>query len=240
MHIPPQNMEIEGIYTQLLGAKNRTITICSANHGEGVTSVALALAQRYLLAGHATLLVDLNLYQPSLNKLLTLDETASLPDLKTDVFGNPELVSGQGQSVALIGITCPTRRDLIIKLRKPGLLEQYIVDWQKSFDTIIFDTSPINRINASNIPAERVAAACDGSLLIVLAGSTTEAMVSSAVNKLKIAGANLVGCVFNDRDSPTLKNELLRETVRLESRFAGLARYITGLIRKSHLLSTEI
>ncbi len=236
MQIPPQNMEIEKIYSQLLGENDRAIAICSANQGEGVTSIALALAHRSLLAGHTTLIVDFNLYRPSLKRLLTLDG----PVAENEVYDKPELVTVQQQSIALVGITAPTRRELMIKLRKPGVLEEFIVEWKKTFDTIIFDTSPINRINANNIPAERVAAACDGCLLVVLAGNTAEAMVTTAVEKLKAAGVNLLGCIFNDRDNPSLKNELLREARRLESRFSGLARRIANWIRKSHLLSMEV
>jgi len=236
MRIPPQNMEIEQIYSQVLGEKNRTIAISSANHAEGVTSIALALAQRNLLAGHSTLLVDLNLYRPALNPLLTLDP----PCLKTELFNKPQLVTVQQQSIVLLGITSPTRRDLVIKLRKPGVLEQFIVEWRQTFDSIIFDTSPINRINANNIPAERVAAACDGALLVVLAGSTTEAMVSTAVEKLNLAGANLLGCIFNDRDNPPLRSELLREVRRLEPRFGGFAQRLSRWIWQNRLLSMEI
>lgn len=236
IRIPPQNMEIEQIYSQMMGENNRAIAISSANHSEGVTSIALALAQRNLLAGHTTLLVDLNLYKPSLEKLLTLD----ISTLKDDSLETPQLITVQEHPLALVGITSPSRRDMVLKLRTPGVLEQFIVEWQKTFETIIFDTSPINRINANNIPAERVAAACDGCLLVVLAGSTAEAMVSAAVDKLAHANATLLGCIFNDRDNPTLKNELLREILRLEPRFGGLSRRIGDWIRNSHILATDI
>ncbi len=235
MHIPSQNMEIERIYSQILGEGKRAIAISSANSGEGVSSIAQALAQRNLLAGHSTLLVDLNLHHPSLNSLLKLDKSVSEPEL----LDKPQLVTIKEQSTTLTGITPPTRRDLVMKLRKPGVLEQCIAEWQQTFDTIIFDTSPINRINASNIPPERVAAACDGSLLIVLAGSTTAAMVSTAVNKLNAADAQLLGCIYNDRDNPPLKNELLRETHRLEPRFSSIAHRLKHWIQQSHLLSME-
>ncbi len=236
MLISPQNMEIENIYTQLLGSNNRAIAICSANTGEGVSSLALALAQRNLLAGQSTLLVDFNLYNPSLINLLASDESM----LQTSQFGTPQLVTAQNQSIALTGITVPTRRDQIIKLRRPGVLEQYIIEWQKTFDTIIFDTSPINRVNARNIPAERVTAACGGVLLVVLAGRTTEAMVFSATEKLTMAGASLLACVYNDRDNPPLKSELLRELHRLEPYFSGPAQRIKKWIQNSHLLTLEI
>jgi protein-tyrosine kinase len=236
MQIPPQSMEIEKIYSQHQRESSRSIAVCSANRGEGVTSVALALAQRNLLAGHSTLVVDLNLYRPALNTLLILDE----PALETGVLDKPRIVTVKQQPIALIGITSPSHRDLVMKLRKPGVLEELIIEWKKSFDIIIFDTSPINCVNANNIPAERIAEACDGCLLVVLAGNTTESMVSVAVEKLKCTNAILLGCVLNDRDNPSLKRELLRETRRLESICSGLAKRIGNWIRNSHLLSMEI
>jgi len=133
MHIPAQNMEIEKIYSQILCENNSTIAICSANQGEGVTSIALALAQRNLLAGQSTLVVDFNLYHPSLNKLLTLDTNKLLANQKTETIDEPQLVTVQKQPIALIGITSPNRRDLIIKLRKPGVLEELITNWKKNF-----------------------------------------------------------------------------------------------------------
>jgi len=236
MNFPSHHMEIERIYSQLFSQGNRTIAISSANSGEGVTSICLALAQRNLLAGRSTLLVDLNLFHPSLNSLLELDPSDSIPEQ----LENPQLVSVQHKPIALMGITTPTRRDLIMKLRRPCVLEQHIARWQLTFETIIFDTSPINRINANNIPPEQVAAACDGSLLVVLSGCTTEAMISTAIGKLNAAKAQLLGCVFNDRDNPPLKSELLREVQRLEPRFSNIAHCLSNWIQQNHLLAIEI
>ena len=246
MHIPSQNMEIEQIYSQLLGGGQRAIAITSANPGEGVTSIVLSLAQRNLLAGNTTLVVDLNLYRTSFNRALNLGLASSETELlkpellEPELLGQPQLVMADRHGIALTGITAPSGRDVIIKLRKPGTLEQCIATWHREYDSVIIDTTPINQINANNIPAERVAAACDGALLVVLAGKTTEAMVSDAVDKLTAANASLLGCIFNDRDNPTLKNELLRETERLQPRFGKVSHLVRRWIKKSHLLSLEV
>jgi len=242
MNIPYQNMEIEQIYTQLLSHPNTAIAICAAEENEGVTSLAFALAQRNLLAGHSTLLVDLNLYKPSLNSILNIDETekdiALLP--QQQLLGSPKLVSSEHNNIVINGIVAPQKRDNIMKLRQPGALEKCIEQWLQVFDTVIIDTSPLNRVNANNIPPERVAAACDGAVLITLAGRTPEAALLSAVEKLKNNNATLLGCVFNDRDNPTLKDELIRETKRLDPRLAWLSRPLRKLISKNRLLSLEV
>lgn len=258
MNIPYQSMEIEQIYTQLLSNPRTSIAICAAQEGEGVTSLAFALAQRNLLAGHSTLLVDLNLYRPALKNLLPIAEahllelqqaqpssTTTMPvqhpcsQKSAQLLGTPQLVCNANSSVVINGIIAPTKREQIIKIRQPGVLELCIEDWLKEYDTVIIDTSPLNRINAQNIPPERVAAACDGALLVVLAGQTSEAAINNAVTKLHTANAQLLGSVLNDRDNPPLKNELLREVARLEPRLSWLARPLKRIINKSRLLALE-
>ena len=250
IHVPYQNMEVEQIYTQVLSEPGRSIAICSANAGEGVTSLTLALAQRNLLAGHSTLVVDLNLYRPALKSLLSI-ESASLNEMDglspvniagemtRCIFAAPALLTVNQHPFVIMGITAPTRRENIIKLRQPGTLEQCIREWLKHYDTVIIDTSPLNRINAQNIPAERVASACDGALLVVLAGNTNEAMICTAVKKLTTSKAQLLGCVFNDRDNPSLKNELLREVHRI-GKFSWLTRRLIKSINRNHLLTLEV
>lgn len=248
MNIPYQNMEIEQIYAQILADPQRAIALCAANSGEGVTSLALALAQRNLLAGHSTLVVDLNLYRPALRSLLNIDaclsaekNSAVLPvNSNTAVLTAPQLVTTKYSALAVTGITAPLQRENLIKLRQPGTLEQCIKEWMQHFDTVLIDTSPLNRVNAQNIPPQRVAAACDGALLVVLAGQTSETMISSAVQKLTTTNAQLLGCVFNDRDNPSLKNELLREVQRMNTNLSWLSRHLKRIINNNRLLTLEI
>ena len=242
MHFNPQHMEIEQIYSRLLSTSQRALAICAANPGEGVTSVALALAQRNLLAGKSTLLVDFNCYRPTLQPLLSLQSktTESLEDRLCCTLAEPQLLSCAKGELALTGIPCPQRRELIMTFRKPGMLERCIDLWLQHYDTILFDTSAINRSNGNNIPPERVAAACDGAVLVVLAGKTSEAMAESAITRLQDGGAQLLACIYNDRDNPCLKNELLRELKRLEPRFKGVVRCLGAWLRNNRLLSMSI
>lgn len=247
-NIPYQNMEIEQIYTQLLSQKKASLAVCSAESGEGVTSLAMALAQRCLLAGHATLLVDLNLHHPALKSLLEINAppltlNASLPvmpNAEGQLLNAPQLISCMQSEGVITGVVAPTQREKIIKLRQPGTLEECIAQWLQQYDTVIIDCSPINRVNAKNIPPERVAAACTGALLTVLAGITSEAAIDLAVAKLNNAQAQLLGCVLNDQYNPTLKAELIRETQRLMPLLSCLIPPLKKVINQSHFLSLEI
>ena len=250
MSIPYHNMEIEQIYSQILSETGCSIAVCSANADEGVTSIALALAQRNLLAGRSTLLVDLNLYRPAMKNLLDIAVIPSPSSIGTaiktsigidsDMLLPAQLITADNNSIALTGITAPSQRQHIMKLRQPGTLEHYLSDWLQQYDNVIIDTSPLNKINARNIPPERVAAACDGAILVVLAGHTTEAMLTAAVSKLHTTNAKLLGCVFNDRDNPSLKNELIREAERLEPKLGWLSRRFKKFLDNNRLLTLEV
>ncbi|MFT5879373.1 MAG: protein-tyrosine kinase [Moritella sp.] len=258
MNIPYQNIEIEQIYSQILSEPGTSIAVCAANSGEGVTSIALALAQRNLVAGRSTLVVDLNIYRPAIKSLLDFDvllplganrtgnsaeneaATSAVHSINTERLMPPQLVTTDNNTIALTGVTAPSKREHIMKLRQPGVLEKYVYNWLQQYDNVIIDTSPINRINARNIPPERVAAACDGAILVVLAGHTTEAMLSTAVSKLNTANAQLLGCIFNDHDNPSLKNELIREAERLAPRFGWLSKRLKKFLCNNRLLTLEI
>ncbi len=244
MNIPPLNMEVEQIYRQCMSSGKESLAVVSANSGEGVTSIAVALAQRSLLAGKKTLLVDMNLYRPSLSSidlnLATIDTHTDSTALDKAIPTTPQLVSTAGNDVALTGVPAPTKRDHIMKLRRPGMIEQCITEWHKEYETIIFDTSPISRVNANNIPPEHIAAACDGCIMVVLAGNTTQSMVASAVKALDTSGCRLIGTVINDRDNPPLKDELVREVERMPNVLGPIKRRMKNYFRNSRMLSIDL
>lgn len=235
MMISPLNVEIERIYFQIVRNGYKTLALTATESGEGVTSLAAAIAHRSLLAGQSTLVVDLNLYHPS---LVSQGITATTYD--SHFLPNPELVGVEGENAFFTGVIAPSKRETIMALRRPGSLEAYIEQWHKDYDLVIFDTSPVSRLNANNIPPERIAAAADGTILVVMSGQTTEAQASESVKKLHDAGAHLLGCVMNDKNNPSLKTEILREIGRLGNRLPKITQMLRKAVFNSHLLSLEI
>ena len=113
-----------------------------------------------------------------------------------------------------------------------------MVRWLEHYDVVLFDTSPLNALNRGNIPADQVCGACEGAVLVVLAGVTPTAMVQRAVDKLTRAEANLMGAVFNDRLNPGLASEILRELNRLPNN--RLTEWLKRWCRRSALLNFRI
>lgn len=240
MQLAYQNLEIEQVYNQVFHPGKMAITVCAANEQEGVTSLALALAQRHTLAGHRTLVVDMNLYRPAITAIDAFTKEADNNGLVPLAFAAPCLITSEHLDGVLLGVPAPSQRPHIMALRQGDKLQQQIELWLSQVDCVIFDTSPLNQINQRNIPAQLVAAACDGAIVVVLAGKTSQAMLSNAMLKLSKAKVNLVGCVFNDAINPSLSQELIRQTEKARRWFGPIATAVKHWLSRSRILKVEI
>jgi protein-tyrosine kinase len=233
--IPLQNTELENIYSRSLGAGMQSIAITSSNPGEGVSSLAVALSQRHLLANKSTLFVDLN-----------GDKMDHLPLLTSSEGNNhvatiePQILTDKEESYALLGIPAPANSKANLYWRNPGILERHLATWLDQFDAVIVDVGSLNRNSQTLIPAERIVGACEATLLVVMAGITTEPTVRHSCDRIHSAGGQLAGCILNECYNPSLKQELLRESNRIPRIFNRLASKITDLIQNNRLLSLEI
>ncbi|WP_431268827.1 hypothetical protein [Dankookia sp. P2] len=114
--------------------------------------------------------------------------------------------------------------------------------WQRDYDLVVLDLAPVL---ASPAPGEgmgslSVAANAACTLMVVLAGKTKAEAVKKAQDRLGRAGANLLGIVLNDRENPSLKEELEREVSRIAGFLPGLARRLRSRVRRLPVLGVEI
>ena len=233
MRIPSCHMEIEQVFLQLEKHECHSLCITSTNPGEGVSSLAQALTERYLLAGYRTLLVDLNLQNPSLTAL-SLD----LDNHQTEDTHYLNYIEHNSQVVP--GIPVPDNKAKIVELRQPKKLNIQIKKWLEEFDKIIIDSSALSQLNANNIPAQSIAGCCDGTIMVVLSGQTLQTELKEALNTLENHHANLIGHVFNDKYQPRLKNEICREIERLHFLPKIITNKLISLVQHNRFLSTVV
>lgn len=240
MHsLPPAYLELESIYARTLGQGMRSLAICAARSGEGVTSLAEALAQRVRVSGRRVLLVEMNLYQPSLAGHFGVERQAWLPQggkLAVASSAMPVIHEKEGLGI----LPASLDREAHMRLRDPAVLTHSLQGWLEQYDHVLFDTSPLTATNQYNIPAEQICAACEGCLLIVLAGRTSETSVRQAARRLQAVNARLVGAVLNDYLNPCLAAELRRETWRLQRLAPRLGAWLRERINASALLNAPI
>ncbi|EHN68387.1 CpsD/CapB family tyrosine-protein kinase [Aliivibrio fischeri] len=235
MRIPSCHMEIEQIFLQLEQQDSRSLCITSTNSGEGVSSLAQALTERHLLAGYRTLLVDLNLQNPSLIPLSFIPSDTDVAETNSHY-----LTFSQHNSVVLSGLAVPTNKAEIVELRQPKNLKKRIDTWLKEFDKVIIDTSAVSQLNTNNIPAQTIAGCCESTLMVILSGQTLQTELKDALEKLENHNANIIGHVFNDKYQPSLKNEICREIERLSFLPKKISTKLIAIVQKNRFLSTVV
>ena len=209
--LPIHYAELEAVFARTLGNGSRALALASAVGGEGVTTLARALAQRAAASGKRTLLIDLNLDHPELHHLYAVDRCDWSPDRN---HGTEAVRSTSSDGLSVL--SAPLHTDDHWAFRDPTSLHASLVHWLQSFDCVVADTSPLTRRNRQNIPADAVCGAFRDTLLVVLAARTPESQLLEARQMLDASGARIKGAVMNDRYLPGLSSELVRETHRFD------------------------
>ncbi|WP_047043945.1 CpsD/CapB family tyrosine-protein kinase [Vibrio mexicanus] len=227
MTIPATHAEIEQLYLEAELKSCRTLCVTACNPGDGVTSVASALAERYLLGGHKTLLVDLNLFNPAFDHF----------DLLANSADEEPWIEHKKTHQVFTGLSIPKNQSTLLAYKDPKQMANAVLQWQNEFDRVIVDTSPLLQINRGNVPAQSVATACDRTILVVRGGSNTESQVKKATEMLTNDKINLLGTVLNVVDQPSLGEEMIRELRRIPFLPSSIRRRIESWVRRNDLLS---
>lgn len=220
--LPVQRPELDAVYRQTVGKRVRTVCVAAAHAGEGVSTLALALARRGAAAGLRVLLIDANLAQPEVSARFGLRPLPWSP-----VDGSAAHAVVPAESGGLSVLPAPSGVDPLA-LRDTDQWRRMLEADLADYDLIVVDTSPVNSFDERSVPAEAIAAACAATVLVVLTGVTFERSVRAAAERLTAAGASLSGAVFNDRDERRLGDEI----GRLIGRFAWLAPRLVARLRR--------
>ncbi|MGR5095376.1 chromosome partitioning protein ParA [Vibrio maritimus] len=238
MTIPATHAEIEELYLNAELKQCRSICLTACNSGEGTTTLAKALTERYLLAGYKTLLVDLNMFRPSLVPL-DFDMPSENSDTASQLLQEQD--SDSSSPKVFLGVSVPSDPKTRLRFKDPIQLRKQTELWLEEYDRVVFDTSPILNVNQNNIPAQVVANACDGTFLVVLSGVTMTNQVTEATQILNAAtSVQLLGSVLNYRDQPSLASEICREIDRLSWLPNRVTNWMKTKVRNNRFLSQSI
>lgn len=222
--LSPYDPEIEALWHAVEAAGVRSVAMVSAQSGEGTTLIASALARRAGLAGPPSLLVDLNLIRPNIARLLGLRPAPG------------EIVPIPAMGIAVLANVCLDDAD---RWRDPTALAEQIQRWSEAWGLVVVDTAPLLSRDPETIPPTAVARGADSAVLTALAGRTPISALREARNRLDACGARLLGTVMNDRDNPSLLNEMERETYRLSRVMPRAMAMLRGYVRKLPVLTVR-
>lgn len=205
MTISATQAEVEKLYltAELNGYRSTCITACQS--GDGVTSIASAFAERCMLAGHSTLYVDLNLFNPAFHDL----------DL-VNLEQQGQLIEHKESKRLFVGVPAPREASTQLAFKDPTTLKSTVAKWLTQYDRVVIDTSPLLQVNKGNIPAQSVANACDSTLLVLAYGETTTSQLEQAKQLLATDGILLSGAIMNMKHVPSFTQELGRQLNRMK------------------------
>lgn len=200
-----QLQEIEDIHTRTFGRGARTIGITAPGSQSGVTTVAKSLATRCALAGQKTLLVDMS-RGPD-------DRRASDDHGLADNSQTGSNIWKARGGYDLLPIN-PGGADKY-RFRDARGLQDMLKNDLGHYDQVVVDLSPVPDLGHAAVPAGIGAASCDAVVLICRTYAVTRAEVEAAVTSLADNEAKIAGLVMNDKDAPTIADELMREFDRI-------------------------
>jgi succinoglycan biosynthesis transport protein ExoP len=199
---PEARQVFMGIYDNILltsnVARQKSVLICSANRGEGTSTVALGIA---MVAAEAwnqpVLLVDGNFAYPQVCEAFGLADIHGLGDI---LGGSQDLKSVVRDTtiphLQVIGAGAPPLNHISL-LEAPAfsnLLDRFAV----TYPLIIVDGPSINCCPES----VQYAAQVDRVLMVVKSGITRVPVVSSALVRLAAGGCEHVDLILNQRVFP--------------------------------------
>jgi succinoglycan biosynthesis transport protein ExoP len=170
----------------------KSVLVTSALPGEGKSTLALSLAMVHAEQGKRTLLIDADLRQPTIERLVRLDPDAGVAAALAEkshwrtavrvVSAHPNLfVLGSGQPLPLA-----------LTRIGPGMRE--ILDHAtKEFDLVVVDSPPL----LGCAETLELAAATDVTLLAVRSGQTPMKALAATVETLRRINVPITGIVLN-------------------------------------------
>jgi capsular exopolysaccharide synthesis family protein len=173
------------------------LLITSARPSEGKSTTAMALAQNFARLGLKTLLIDSDLRNPSLHKVLGRHNSAGLSNLLTNSQQLSELMQATDDP-NLFFLACGPLPPNPAELLAGNRVRQVLQEVNEAFDQVIIDGPPVMGL----ADAPLLASVAGGTVMVIAANSTRRGLARAAVKRLQLSHARLLGAVltkFNAR-----------------------------------------
>lgn len=187
------------------GTSPRVVMVTSPLAGDGKSTSSANLAITYAQQGMRTLLVDADLRNGALQRLLGVPESPGLSEVLSGRATLPEalhavrVADGEGDGEAVLfflgaGAYPPNPAELVGSQRMRGLLSELREDYQM----VVLDVPPVALVSDALVLGKEV----DAALLVARLGFTDREALESAVQQLHRLQVPFGGLVLNDAPLP--------------------------------------
>ena len=180
----------------------RTLLVTSPWPGGGKSTTAAAIARYLARLGFRVLLIDADLRNPSLHRVMNVQAHVGLTNLLTGSVDLRQAIQNTAYDNLFLltsGPLPPNAAELLASQRLTLLAGEAA----SMFDMVIFDGPPIMAL----ADAPTIGTEVEGTLLVVEANKTTRLQVRNAVRRLDIAGAHVLGVFLTRYKAPRMDDE---------------------------------
>lgn len=166
----------------------RSLVVTSSLRAEGKTVSTASLGLAWAGSGVRVLVVDTDLFRPSLARTLGVSADVGLSDWLYRGASFDDVVretAAPGLSVIAAGLIPPHPGEHFGSER----MRELVAAARERFDLVLFDAPPLT----ATLDVALLAAAADGVLFVVRAGATPHPLARKIVGQLRGARANVVG-----------------------------------------------
>jgi capsular exopolysaccharide synthesis family protein len=170
----------------------KSVLVTSSIPGEGKSTMAANLAIAIAQAGQKVCLVDADLRRPSISEYFSLDGNAGVT---TFLAGNADVSNllqqwGPDQLYVLPAGQIPPNPS---ELLGSAAMKDLILRLESSFDTVIFDASPVLPVTDAVVLSQHVG----GVLVVVNAQVIKQRVLAKTLSALELVGTKILGVVLN-------------------------------------------
>ena len=175
---------------QFLADDRRVIEVTSPDPAQGKSTVVANLGTALAQIGIDTVIVDADLRRPAQHKIFGVDNSTGLSSMLSVRHPQIDLKpSGLPSLWVIPSGPLPPDPTEMLHVRFPPLVERL-----RDLDALILiDTPPVLPVSDARL----VAPHCDGVLVVVAAGLSKPVALESALERLSMVQANLLGIVLN-------------------------------------------
>jgi len=231
--LPISYKETEAIFQRVVTSGTHRVLFASAEANEGTSTIAYALAQRLAASGRKILFVDFKSSSSYPTRALAM--APSDWDMKSmkqlPIVGIP--------NSCLSILAAPPEGFHVMDERDRRQIDELFAFWAHDYEFIIGDAPCLVQPSSVDLPPDLLAAAFDHVLLVILSASTSMNAVEAAVRRLREANAEILGVIMNDRELPALKQELLRQTNRIQAFLPRISLALTKRVKRAAVLNVD-
>lgn len=180
----------------MLNEKENVVGITSSVSGEGKSLTSINLAISFAEAGKKVLLIEGDMRKPVLEKYFNISQRQGLSNI---LAGHCTVSEAIFKVVKFNNLHCITAGSIPpnpSELLSSKQMEQLVKKVSEAFDVVVIDLPPVTAVTDASIVSKYT----KGLILVVKDSYVEKDELSETIRQLKIAGANILGFIYNQHD----------------------------------------